>query len=106
MSSFLAKLLIKYRVVVFKKESLEKLGSFYINKLHITIFFLLVFTISCVVCSLLLVFSNLGNKLFDYSKKKEITDLYLHVDSMEHLLDLHVNYTENLKLNIVKLLLG
>ena len=98
MRSFLAKLLIKYRVVVFKKESLEKLGSFYINKLYITIFFLLTFAISCVICSLLLVFSNVGNKLFDYSKKKEITELYLHVDSIESLLDLHLNYTENLKL--------
>ena len=98
MRSFLAKLLIKYRVVVFKKESLEKLGFFYINKLYISLFFFLFFTLVFFICSLLLVFSPMGNKLFDYSKKKEISNLYLHVDSIEHLLNLHVDYTENLKL--------
>jgi len=98
MKSFLTKLLIKYRVVVFKKESLEKLGSFYVNNLYITIFFFLIFTLILCLCSLLLVFSPIGSGLFDYSKKKEISELYLHVDSIENLLNLHLDYTENLKL--------
>ncbi len=98
MRSFLTKLIIKYRVVVFKKESLEKLGSFHVNGLHITLLTTLVFTISLFTCSLLLIFSPLGSKLFDYSKKKEISDLYLHVDSIENLLNLHLDYTESLKL--------
>ena len=98
MRSFLAKLLIKYRVVVFKKESLEKLGSFYISKIHISLLFFVFFSLVFFICSLLLVFSPLGNKFFDYSKKKEISDLYLHVDSIENLLNLHLDYTENLKL--------
>ena len=42
--------------------------------------------------------SPLGNKFFDYSKKNEITDLYLQVDSITHLLNLQLDYTENLKL--------
>jgi len=98
MSSFLAKLLIKYRVVVFKKESLEKLGSFYISKIHIGLFLFGFFSLVFFICSLLLFFSPLGNKFFDYSKKKEISDLYLHVDSIESLLNLHLDYTEKLKL--------
>ena len=98
MRSFLAKLLIKYRVVVFKKESLEKLGGFYISKIHISLLLFVFFSLVFFICSLLLVFSPLGNKFFDYSKKKEISDLYLHVDSIENLLNLHLDYTENLKL--------
>ena len=98
MRSFLTKLIIKYRVVVFKKDSLEKLGSFYVNRLHVAMFTILIFTISLFVCSLLLFFSPLGSKFFDYSKKKEISNLYLHVDSLENLLNLHFDYTENLKL--------
>ncbi len=98
MRSFLTKLIIKYRVVVFKKESLEKLGSFHVNRLHVAMLIILIFTVSLFTCSLLLLFSPLGSKLFDYSKKKEISNLYLHVDSIENLLNLHLDYTENLKL--------
>ena len=98
MRSFLAKLLIKYRVDVFKKESLEKLGGFHISKLHVSLLFFLFFTLVFFICSLLLIFSPLGNKFFDYSKKKEISNLYLYVDSIENLLNLNLDYTENLKL--------
>ena len=98
MKSLLTKLIIKYRVVIFKKESLEKLGSFYLSRLHLGGLVFLIFTISFFACSLLLVFSPLGGRLFDYSKKNEISELYLHVDSIENLLNLHLNYTENLKL--------
>ena len=98
MKSFLAKLMIKYRVVVFEKESLEKLKTFYINRFYVflglSVGFLLSFFLSCV----LLVFSPLGNTFFDYSKKNEIADLYLHVDSISHLLNLQLDYIENLKL--------
>ena len=98
MRSFLTKLLIKYRVVVFKKESLEELGSFYVHKIHIAICFFLILALCFFLCSLSLLFSPLGNALFDYSKKKEISELYLHVDSIDNLLNLHLDYTENLKL--------
>jgi murein DD-endopeptidase MepM/ murein hydrolase activator NlpD len=98
MKSLLTKLLIKYRVVVFKKESLEKLHTFNINKIHIILLILLIFWLSLFFSSLLLIFSPLGNNFFDYSKKQEISELYLHVDSIENLLNLHLNYTENLKL--------
>jgi len=98
MRSFITKLLIKYRVVVFKKESLEELGSFYINKIHIGLFIFLIFSLSFFVSSLCLFLSPLGNKIFDFSNKQKISDLYLHVDSIENLLSLHLDYTEKLKL--------
>ena len=98
MRSFITKLLIKYRVVVFKKESLEELGSFYINKIHIGLFVFLIFSLSFFVSSLCLFLSPLGNKIFDFSNKQKISDLYLHVDSIENLLSLHLDYTEKLKL--------
>jgi len=98
MKSFLAKLMIKYRVVVFEKESLEKLKTFYINPFYVflglSVVFSFCFLLSCVILTL----SPLGNKFFDYSKKNEIADLYLHVDSISHLLNLQLDYTENLKL--------
>jgi len=98
MRSLITKLLIKYRVVVFKKESLEKLGSFYINKIHVGLFVFLIFLLSFFLSSLCLVLSPLGNKFFDFSNKHKISDLYLHVDSIENLLSLHLDYTEKLKL--------
>jgi len=98
MKSLLAKLLIKYRVVVFKKESLEKLRTFYVSKIHLMLLIFLFFSISFFFSSLLLIFSPVGNSFFDYSKKKEISELYLHVDSMEILLNQYLDYTEKIKL--------
>ncbi len=98
MKSLFTKLLIKYRVVVFKKESLEKLRTFYVSKIHLSFLVFLLFGVSFFLSSLLLIISPLGNVFFDYSKKNEISELYLHVDSVENLLNRYLDYTEKLKL--------
>ena len=98
MNSFFKKLIRNYRVIIFTKESLKEVGSFSVNQLYILGVFLFCFII-CFCISLLLVgLSPLGGALFDYSKKSELSKLYLHVDSIESLVDKQLNYTENLKL--------
>ena len=98
MKSFLTKLLIKYRVEVINKNSLEKVSSFYIKKIHVFGFFLVFFLVSFLFCFVFLWSTPLGNKIFDYSKKKEINQMYLMIDSLENIVNLHLDFTNNLKL--------
>ena len=98
MKSLLAKLLIKYRVDVFKKESLEKISSFHLNKMQLSILFVFIFILSFFISSAFIFFSPIGNKFFELSKKREISELYMQVDSIENLLNLQLDYSERLKL--------
>ena len=98
MKSILAKLLIKYRVDVFKKESLEKISSFHLNKMQLSILFIFIFALSFFVSSVFIFFTPIGDKFFEMSKKSEISKLYMQVDSIENLLNLQLDYSERLKL--------
>ena len=98
MKSILAKLLIKYRVDVFKKESLEKISSFHLNKMQLSILFVFIFTLSFFVSSVFIFFTPIGDKFFEMSKKSEVSKLYMQVDSIENLLNLQLDYSERLKL--------
>ena len=98
MKSILTKLLIKYRVDVFKKESLEKISSFHLNKMQLSILFVFIFILSFFISSAFIFFSPIGNKFFELSKKREISELYMQVDSIENLLNLQLDYSERLKL--------
>ena len=98
MKSILTKLLIKYRVDVFKKESLEKISSFHLNKMQLSILFVFIFILIFFISSVFIFFSPIGNKFFEISKKSEIAKLYMQVDSIENLLNLQLDYSERLKL--------
>ena len=98
MKSILTKLLIKYRVDVFKKESLEKISSFHLNKMQLSILFVFIFFLIFFISSVFIFFSPIGNKFFEISKKSEIAKLYMQVDSIENLLNLQLDYSERLKL--------
>ena len=47
---------------------------------------------------LILFYTPIGNKIFDYSKKNKINDLFLTVDSLENIVNLHLDFTNNLRL--------
>jgi len=98
MKSLIAKLLIKYRVDVFKKESLEKISSFHLNKMQMSILLVFIFTLSFFISSAFIFFTPIGDRFFEMSKKSEISELYLQVDSIENLLNLQLDYSERLKL--------
>ena len=98
MNSFFKKLIRNYRVIILTKESLKEVGSFSVNQLYVLGVFLFCFIVCFCISLLLVSFSPLGGALFDYSKKSELSKLYLHVDSIESLVDKQLNYTENLKL--------
>ena len=96
MSSFLSKLLIKYRVDIINKNTLEKASSFHVKRIYIFGVGFILFFISFLLSLLILFYSPIGNKLFDYSKKNEINDLFLTVDSLENIVNLHLDFTNNL----------
>ncbi len=98
MKSFLTKLLIKYRVDIINKNTLEKASSFHVKKIYVFGFGFVLFFISFLISLLILFYTPMGNKIFDYSKKNEITDLFLTVDSLENIVNLHLDFTNNLRL--------
>ena len=98
MKSFLAKLLIKYRVDIINKNTLEKATSFYIKRLYVFGIGFVLFFISFLISLAILFYTPLGDKIYDYSKKNEINDLFLTVDSLENIVNLHLDFTNNLRL--------
>lgn len=97
MNSFLSKLLIKYRVDIINKNTLEKASSFHVKRIYIFGVGFILFFISFLLSLLILFYSPIGNKIFDYSKKNEINDLFLTVDSLENIVNLHLDFTNNLR---------
>jgi len=97
MKSFLSKLLIKYRVDIINKNTLEKVRSFYVKKLYVFGVGFILFFISFLLSSVVLFSTPLGNKIYDYSKKSKISDLFLTVDSLENIVNLHLDFTNNLR---------
>ena len=98
MKSFLTKLLIKYRVDIINKNTLEKANSFYVKKIYVFGVGFVLFFISFLFNLAVLFYTPIGNKIFDYSKKNEINDLFLTVDSLENIVNLHLDFSNNLKL--------
>ena len=98
MNSFLSKLLIKYRVDIINKNTLEKASSFHMKSIYVFGVGLILFFISFLLSLLILFYTPIGNKVFDYSKKNEINELFLTVDSLENIVNLHLDFTNNLKL--------
>ena len=98
MNSFLSKLLIKYRVDIINKNTLEKTGSFHVKRVYVFGVGFILFFISFLLSLLILFYTPIGNKIFDYSKKNKINDLFLTVDSLENIVNLHLDFTNNLKL--------
>tara|TARA_B100001057_G_C22871857_1_gene959422 strand:- start:1056 stop:1886 length:831 start_codon:yes stop_codon:yes gene_type:complete len=98
MKSFLAKLLIKYRVDIINKNTLEKATSFYMKKIYFFVVGFILFFISFLLSLVILFYTPMGNKVYDYSKKNEINDLFLTVDSLENIVNLHLDFSNNLRL--------
>ena len=98
MNSFLSKLLIKYRVDIINQNTLEKTSSFQVKRVYFFGVGFVLFFISFLLSLLILFYTPIGNKIFDYSKKTEINDLFLTVDSLENIVNLHLDFTDNLRL--------
>ncbi len=98
MNSFFKKLIRRYRLIILSEESLKEVGSFSFHRVYIISLFMCLLVFFLILSLLLVRFSPVGGIIFDYSKKSELSKLYMHIDSIESLVNKQLNYTENLKL--------